>query len=205
MVHLGTLYEKGHGVPKNYEQALSLYRKAAAMQTSGSDLAMTRLGLMYENGHGVPKDYKQAASWFLKGQHSEWARINLGILYQNGWGVRRNICEARKLYRGGWMDAGTDRDLAIAAWTLWKKTPDCPTTGSQTQISTPEAVIGVGVIFFLAGLALSPDQPENSSNRSLPNPLLEDVKRDRENQRNLRNACIAGQISMSNGNPGMCF
>jgi TPR repeat protein len=59
--YLGLMYERGQGVPQNYVQAVSWYRKAAEQ---GDALAQFDLGFMYSNGQGVPPDYVQAHMWF---------------------------------------------------------------------------------------------------------------------------------------------
>jgi uncharacterized protein len=54
---------QGWGVAKDYAQALSWYRKAAA---TGNATAMSNLGVMYENGWGVPRNDAQAVIWYRK-------------------------------------------------------------------------------------------------------------------------------------------
>ena len=61
--NLGTLYERGIGVPQDYAQAADLYRRAAE---KGNASAQFNLGLLYDNGTGVEKDYAQAAAWYTK-------------------------------------------------------------------------------------------------------------------------------------------
>jgi len=58
---LGTMYYLGQGVPQDYAQALSWYRKAAAQ---GYALAQNNLGTMYEYGQGIPQDYVIAYGLF---------------------------------------------------------------------------------------------------------------------------------------------
>lgn len=66
--HLGLLYEKGLGVPKDYEQAFKWFKKAAEQ---GHPDAQYDLGLMYSRGRGVPQDSEQAAKWFKKAAEQE--------------------------------------------------------------------------------------------------------------------------------------
>jgi len=57
---LGGLYfDGGLGVPQDYAQAASWYRKAAEQ---GNDGAQYKLGVLYCYGLGLPQDYTQAAA-----------------------------------------------------------------------------------------------------------------------------------------------
>ena len=60
-VNLGVMYTRGRGVPQDFKEAVSWYRKAA-MQ--GDVVAQFNLGVMYFNGQGVAKDYSEAMSWY---------------------------------------------------------------------------------------------------------------------------------------------
>ena len=55
------MYDNGQGVPQDYAQAVSWYRKAA---DQGYALAQFSLGGMYYSGRGVPQDYIQAHMWW---------------------------------------------------------------------------------------------------------------------------------------------
>ena len=54
------MYDKGHGVPQNYNQAVHWYKKAAEQ---GDASAQNNLGIMYAKGQGVPTDDVQAYAW----------------------------------------------------------------------------------------------------------------------------------------------
>ena len=58
--NLGVMYDKGEGVPQDYQEAVGWYRKAAEQ---GDASAQHNLGFMYANGDGVPQDYVQAHKW----------------------------------------------------------------------------------------------------------------------------------------------
>ena len=58
---LGRMYDKGLGVPQDYDKAIEWYRKAATQKDSA---AQYYLGLKYANGHGVAENQKQAYIWF---------------------------------------------------------------------------------------------------------------------------------------------
>ena len=55
------MYDNGEGIPQDYAQALTWYRKAA---DQGNADAQNNLGVMYEDGHGVSQDYVQAHMWY---------------------------------------------------------------------------------------------------------------------------------------------
>ena len=59
--YLGTMYDRGYGVPQDYAEAVKWYRKAAEQ---GQADAKINLGVSYEQGLGVPKDYAEAYIWF---------------------------------------------------------------------------------------------------------------------------------------------
>jgi len=58
---LGRMYDKGLGVPQDYNKAIEWYRKAA---TQKDPAAQYYLGLKYANGHGVAENQMQAYIWF---------------------------------------------------------------------------------------------------------------------------------------------
>jgi len=81
--NLGLLYQKGQGVPRNYDQAAKWYLRAAEQ---GNDMAQNGLGTFYENGHGVLQDLVQAEKWYRKAaiQGNSFAQRNLGLMYRYG-------------------------------------------------------------------------------------------------------------------------
>jgi TPR repeat protein len=91
------MYANGQGVPQDYVQAVSWYRKAAEQ---GDADAQFGLGTMYFNGRGVPQDYAQAVSWFRKAaaQGDAKAQNSLGVMYANGQGVPQDAAIAYALY-----------------------------------------------------------------------------------------------------------
>ena len=56
-INLGFMCEEGHGVTKDYIEALEWYRLAASQ---GHSDAQSNLGLMYFMGNGVSQDYNEA-------------------------------------------------------------------------------------------------------------------------------------------------
>ncbi len=61
--NLAALYDEGLGVPRDFQKAASLFRKAAEKGVSGAYLG---LGHHYEMGRGVPQDWGEAAKWYKK-------------------------------------------------------------------------------------------------------------------------------------------
>ncbi len=61
--YVGEIFEKGLGVPPDYQAAASWYRKAA---DQGYSRAAINIGSLYERGLGVPKDPSQALAWYRK-------------------------------------------------------------------------------------------------------------------------------------------
>jgi TPR repeat protein len=97
MNNLGTLYEKGEGVPKDAAEARLWFEKAA---TRGLPIAMSNLGWLYQNGNGVAQDYAAAKGWYERaaGLGNAVAMLNLGWLYGTSKGVAQNYAEARRWY-----------------------------------------------------------------------------------------------------------
>ncbi len=65
---LGRMYYKGHGVPRDFKEAMVWFRMAAEQ---GLPEAQRMVGKMYHNGEGVPQDYNEARQWFLKAAEQE--------------------------------------------------------------------------------------------------------------------------------------
>ncbi len=59
--YVGEIYEKGLGVPPDYEKAAQWYQKAAAQ---GYASAQMDLGFLYERGFGVKQDSAMAEKWY---------------------------------------------------------------------------------------------------------------------------------------------
>ncbi len=86
------------GQPKNYDEALSWFYKAA---DHGSNTAQENIGYMFQNGLGVPTDYAKAMSWFdeAAAHGNSDAENQLGWMYQFGQGVRPDDARAVTWYR----------------------------------------------------------------------------------------------------------
>ena len=83
---LGAIYRYGNGVPQDYLQAASWYRKAAEQ---GLAEAQFNLGNLYRYGRGVSLDCEMAVSWYRKAAEQGYAeaQFNLGAMYATGAGI----------------------------------------------------------------------------------------------------------------------
>jgi TPR repeat protein len=57
---LGTMHDKGEGVPPDAAEAVKWWRLAAEQ---GDSSAQFMVGSRYANGTGVPQDYAEAVKW----------------------------------------------------------------------------------------------------------------------------------------------
>lgn len=98
MSYLGYMYLNGLGVPRNYQQAMYWYQKAAALGNTG---VMNNIGNLYHYGEGIPQNYKEAMLWYKKAAlHGDTYGMNgIGSLYENGQGVTRDYQQAMKWYQ----------------------------------------------------------------------------------------------------------
>jgi TPR repeat protein len=83
---LGYMFANGRGVPQNYIEAASWYRRASEQ---GHPTAQYMLGLMYDKGQGVPQDYVEAYKWLdlavsrASGRlRQDWARIRDAVAFK---------------------------------------------------------------------------------------------------------------------------
>jgi hypothetical protein len=106
------LYANGQGVPQDYAQAATWYRKAAEQ---GLALAQDSLGSAFMLGQGVPQDYTEAAVWFRKaaGQGDSYAEYSLGAMYEAGNGVTQDNAQAAVWYR-----KAAEQGYDLAQWGL---------------------------------------------------------------------------------------
>ncbi len=94
---LGTLYERGHGVPTDAGKAVQFYSIAAKQ---GNRKAMHNLAVAFAEGSGVPKNLQQASQWFTRAAELGLSdsQFNLAVLYERGMGVQQSLTEAYKWY-----------------------------------------------------------------------------------------------------------
>ncbi len=90
---LGLFYEKGYGVEKNIETAVSYYKKIANIDTYAS----YNLARYYKG----KKDYTNALKYYEKGNtYGNAESMNeLGVFYEKGLGVKKDINKALEYYK----------------------------------------------------------------------------------------------------------
>lgn len=98
MCRLAGGYKYGHGVEKDMEQALQLYKKAISVD--GNVDALLDLGLCYLQGEGVPQNYQHGAFLMERSakQGNMMAQYNMGVLYRTGRGIETDMDEALRWY-----------------------------------------------------------------------------------------------------------
>ena len=95
--HLGQLYEKGQGFPRNESIAFDWYKKSALL---GWVEAEYKIGMMYKTGLGTKRNNYLAYKWFQVAADKGLAKaqVQLGLMYQAGKGVQRNETLAFKWF-----------------------------------------------------------------------------------------------------------
>lgn len=95
---LGTIYEEGKIVRRNYGTAVKWLKVAAS---GGLVDAQYNLAVMYRQGQGVPKSNKEALNWLNRAteQGHSRAQSDLGSMYAFGIGIRKNHQKAIELFR----------------------------------------------------------------------------------------------------------
>jgi TPR repeat protein len=93
---VGTCYEYGNGVERNYDEALRWLRRAVERDQR---YAESHLGEMYKMGWGVPQDDREAVKWFRRSadQGYRGGLYNLALMLLAGRGVERDVTAAEEL------------------------------------------------------------------------------------------------------------
>ena len=94
---LGTLYERGQGVPADSAKAMHWYEMAA---NQGNRKAMHNLAVAYAGGVAGKKNMTEAARWFARAAALGLSdsQFNLAVLYERGDGVPQSLADAYKWY-----------------------------------------------------------------------------------------------------------
>ena len=104
----GKLLFKGDGVPKDMDEAVRCFMRAA---NKGYASAQHQLGVAYAKGWGVPQSDQEAVGWYIKAavQGLAEAQHDLAVRYVLGQGVDKNVAEGVRWYRKaasqGWEDS----------------------------------------------------------------------------------------------------
>ena len=115
MSYLGWMYEEGHGVVRDGEQAAEWYGRAA--RAGAHDFAV-KLGWMYLGGDGVDRDREQAEAWFsraVKAGHGPGKIAWASVLIADAQGGRspERVFEARAL-----LEEALEDGLVLASYFL---------------------------------------------------------------------------------------
>ena len=107
---LGTLYERGQGVPADATKAVHWYELAA---NQGNRKAMHNLAVAYAGGK---KNMAEAARWFAKAAALGLSdsQFNLAVLYERGDGVPQSLVDAFKWYSIAATAGDTESKARIA-------------------------------------------------------------------------------------------
>jgi localization factor PodJL len=115
---LGSIYEKGMGVPRDLAKAQDWYRRAAE---AGNVKAMHNLAVLYAEGAGGEPNLEAAAELFRQAaEHGvRDSQFNLAILHARGLGVPQDLVEAYKWFAvaasSGDQESLKRRDIIAAA------------------------------------------------------------------------------------------
>lgn len=109
---MGSAFENGFGVERDYLKARELYLEAARQGNADAEFA---LSVLYAEGLGVVQDYQQAYEWLQRAarQGQDRAEFNLGVMYANGQGVEKDLREAMK-----WYQKAAEKNYALAQFNL---------------------------------------------------------------------------------------
>jgi TPR repeat protein len=109
---VGTMYETGRGVERDYREAMRWFLMPAEQ---GDAYSQSHVGYLYEEGLGVARDEELAAQWYTKAadQGFAWAQMSLGLLYANGRGVPLDYTKA--IF---WLHNAADRNDSRAQYNL---------------------------------------------------------------------------------------
>jgi transglutaminase-like putative cysteine protease len=110
--YVGSMYETGRGVERDYGEARRWFLKAAEQ---GDAYSQSHIGYFYEQGMGVERDAKLASEWYAKAadQGYAWAQMSLGMLYVHGRGVPVDVTKAMF-----WLRNAADRNESRAQYNL---------------------------------------------------------------------------------------
>ena len=94
---LGTMYERGQGVPADGTRAAQWYERSA---NQGNRKAMHNLAVSHASGAPGKKNMAEAARWFAKAAALGLSdsQFNLAVLYERGDGVPQSLVDAYKWY-----------------------------------------------------------------------------------------------------------
>jgi len=109
---MGIMYDYGHGVTANPQQALEWYIRSAEQ---GQTAVQYQVGAKYFKGENVPQDYSEAARWWELAANGGQvdAQFNLGLMYFRGLGIPQDDARAATLFQ-----QAAEQDHAHAQYSL---------------------------------------------------------------------------------------
>ncbi len=95
---MASLYYQGHGVEKDIDKALALFKEAASADYIPS---IVNLGVMYLKGDGVEQNYKISFNYYLEAADlgDLQSTFKVGQFYQKGYGVKQSNDDVKYWYK----------------------------------------------------------------------------------------------------------
>lgn len=96
-VTMGIIYDNGHGVTADAEQAFKWYMMAAEQ---GFPIVQHQVAFKYLHGIGVEQNYNEAAKWWELAANAGLAdsQFNLALMKYRGLGIDQDLDRARHLF-----------------------------------------------------------------------------------------------------------
>jgi hypothetical protein len=112
------IYYSGQGVPRDYQAALTWFKKAAEQ---GHPLAQYNCGYMLEQGQGTPQDYRDAVKYYRRAAErgNQLAQYTLGSMYEKGQGVDPDEVQALMWYNLAAIQGESKAKTARERITVW--------------------------------------------------------------------------------------
>jgi TPR repeat protein len=110
--YVGSMYESGRGVERNYTEAIRWFLMAAE---HSDPYSQSHVGYLYEKGLGTARDEKVAAQWYAKAaeQGNDYSEARLASMYRDGRGVAQDFQQA-----ANWFSKAADQGSTWAQVNL---------------------------------------------------------------------------------------
>jgi TPR repeat protein len=110
--YVGSMYDSGRGVERNYAEAMRWFSMAAEQ---GDAYSQMHLGFLYEQGLGATRDEKVAAQWYAKAadQGDAYSEARLAGMYRDGRGLAQDFLQA-----ANWFTKAADQGSSWAQTNL---------------------------------------------------------------------------------------
>jgi TPR repeat protein len=132
MLQLGSLYEVGKYVRKNYNEEFHWFNLAA---DKGDPNAQLKLGVCYRYGFGTTPDFVLAAKYYRRSaeQTNYMAMEGLGYLLMNGFGVEKDSEAAKYWFTRAAKEGGVRRAMYNLGVLSSMKYPDAKAVSETFQ------------------------------------------------------------------------